>query len=56
MERRPGRALATTYVRLTPTGKFQARSRNARTGLDVKASSSTFESAVEKVAKKAARS
>jgi hypothetical protein len=56
MERRPGRALTTTYVRHTPTGKFQARSRNARTKLDVKATSSTFESAVEKAAKKATRS
>jgi hypothetical protein len=55
MERHPGRVLATTYVRLKSSGKFQARSRNARTGLDVKATSSTFESAVEKVVRKAAQ-
>jgi hypothetical protein len=53
MERRPGRALTTTYVRPTTPGHFQARVRTAHTGKDVKVTSSTAEAAVEAARRKA---
>jgi hypothetical protein len=53
MERRPGRALATTYVRPTAPGKYQVRVRDAHTGRDVKATSNSIESAIKIAREKA---
>jgi nucleoid DNA-binding protein len=53
MERRPGRALATTYVRPTSPGRYQVRVRDARTGRDIKVTSDTIKAAVETARRKA---